>query len=99
VDPDFFSEAFSRVMHSSEQKGRKNRIGRFLKLLAESRPARIFPTVFRMRVGRILYLPFSRGFERPVLSDDLKGAVAERLTDDTQRFRKLTGRSFSGWSV
>jgi len=49
--------------------------------------------------GGALFLPFSRTFERPVLSEDVRRELAARLGDELEAFRALTGRRFEGWSV
>ncbi|UJA20995.1 sulfotransferase [Thermoleophilia bacterium SCSIO 60948] len=43
--------------------------------------------------------PFSKPFERPEISDELRARIADALRDDITRFRELTGRSFENWSV
>ena len=45
------------------------------------------------------YPPFARRIERPVLSARDRGQIAERLRDDTNRFREFAGRDFARWSV
>jgi len=99
VDPAYTSPRFGRVRHRSERKRRKNRAGMMLKSLAESRAAECFTSQFRRAVGRMLYPPVSRPIPRPVLSNALKGRIAERLQDDLKTFRTLTGRRFRSWQV
>ena len=43
--------------------------------------------------------PFSKPFERPEISDELRARIADALRDDITKFRELTGRGFENWSV
>lgn len=95
----FSTKKFSVIRHSSEEKGRKNKIGMFLKAISETKPAKIFSTHTRMTIGRLLYRPFTTRLEKPVLSEDLKKELCSYLKDDMDRLRKLTGRRFKKWCV
>jgi hypothetical protein len=99
VDETFYSSKFRNIKHQSNLKGRKNRIGLFLKWLSETNMAKIFSTDVRMTVGRFLYLPFSSQIEYPVLNQTLRAKLVQYLKDDIDRLRKLTGRDFKDWSV
>jgi len=99
VDEDFYSPKFQIIKHDSKEKGRKNRIGLFLKRMSETNFAKIFSTHMRMNIGKILYRPFSTSFERPVLTDEIKNRLGKHLEDDICRLRKYTGLDFKDWSV
>jgi hypothetical protein len=99
VDETFYSQKFLKIKHSSIVKKRKNSIGMFLKQLSETPLAKKFSVEFRRNIGRILYLPFSTGIERPVLNDDLKEKLIDYLKDDIDRLRQYTGCDFKDWNV
>lgn len=99
VDETFYSPKFSEIKHKSAQKRRKNRIGRFLKHLSETNAAKIFSTDLRMKVGRILYLPFSAKIKRPVPDEKLRAKLADYLRDDIRRLREYSDCDFKDWSV
>jgi Sulfotransferase domain len=45
------------------------------------------------------YRPFARPFEAPEIDDRTRAELADRLRDDTARFREITGQSFPQWSL
>ncbi len=57
------------------------------------------PMAVRLRVGRLLYLPFQKppAPQRP--SAEVLAALKGRLARDAARFRAFTGRSFPEWSI
>ena len=99
VEETFFSRQFHTVRHKSEAKGRWNRIGLFLKLLSEKHMTGVFSTDTRIKIGRVLRLPFSTRIERPVLDETLRGALIDFLREDMNRLREHTGRDFESWCV
>ncbi len=99
VDEDFVSPAFSRTIHATADKRRKNRFALWMKRMAESPPARLVPSHVRYSIGRILYIPFSTKIERPTVSPELRRRLSDFLRDDVDRLRKLTGMTFDDWSI
>jgi len=99
VDKDFYSPKFQIKKHDSNEKGRKNRIGLFLKRMSKTNFAKMFSTDMRMNIGRILYKPFSTRVERPVLNDKVKDKLVDYLKDDINKLRGLTGFDFETWSL
>lgn len=99
VDDSFTSPQFSMVRHKSSQKGKKNKAGLMLKWLSETRAAKVFSTDFRMRMGRILYKPFSKKLERPVLVQRVKQELLDYLEDDIAGLEAHTGFDLSHWRV
>ena len=97
VDDGFTSPQFSMVRHKSSQKGKKNRAGLMLKWLSNTRAAKIFSTDFRMRMGRILYKPFSRKIERPVLGQPVRQELLDYLEDDIAGLEAHTGLDLGHW--
>ena len=97
VDDGFTSPEFSRVRHKSSHKGKKNRAGLALKRLSNTRAARLFSTDFRMRAGRLLYAPFSKKLDRPVLDTALRAELLAYLEDDMASLEALTGLDLSHW--
>jgi sulfotransferase family protein len=99
VNEDFYLDDFDKIRHSSEEKGRKNKIGMLLKKFSETKPAKIFSTHTRMTIGRVLYRPFSEKLKRPVLSENLKKELSAYLKEDIDHLKELTGRRFKNWSI
>lgn len=99
VREDFHSPRFGVTLHRSVDKRRQNPVGRLLKTAAESRFGRLFPTHWRMRLGRHIYRPFSAPLPRPVLSPGLERRLKRRIAPDVERLRKVTGLSLDGWST
>lgn len=99
VDDTFYSNKFLEVKHQTNEKGKKNRIGLFLKWLSDTRMAKVFSTNFRMTVGKYLYVPFSTHIEKPQLSDKLRTELKKHLKGEIDGLRDITGRKFKDWSV
>ncbi len=99
VDEDFYCPRFQILKHDSKEKGRKNRIGLFLKRMSETRFAKLFSTDMRMNIGRFLYKPFSTKIERPTLSDKVKDKLVDYLKDDINKLREFTGFDFETWCL
>ena len=97
IDDCFTSPEFSTVRHKSSHKGKKNRVGLMLKWLSDTRPAKVFPTDFRMRMGRLLYAPFTKKMERPVLSSARRKQLLDYLEDDIAGLEQHTGLDLSHW--
>lgn len=99
VDPRFSSYRFRRTRHPSARKRRKTRIGRWLKKTPPMRALRRVPKRYRWPVEDLVYYPFSRRIPRPRLGEEVRAELHERLGEDIERFRDLTGRRFAEWSV
>ena len=99
VDESFVTDRFDRIMHASQGKGRKNRIGLLLKWLSDTPPARLFSTQFRMSLGEILYRPFAKRISRPELDEELTSAIRSILKSDIDRFREVSGYRLSSWRI
>jgi hypothetical protein len=97
VDDGFTSPEFTRARHKSSHKGKKNRAGLVLKRLSNTRAARLFSTDFRMRAGRLLYAPFSKQLDRPVLDASLRTELLGYLEDDIAGLEAHTGLDLSHW--
>ena len=86
---DFWHPSYGRKRHETQKRRRKTAIG----LAAERRlPKRWWRKV---RFSR----PFSTPFEHSELDDATRAELADRLRDDANRFRELTGKPFATWSV
>jgi len=99
VDDSFTTDKFDRIIHSSQRKGRKNRIGLLLKWMSDTRPARLFSTQFRMALGEILYRPFTKKIAQPELSEELTSTIRSALKEDINRFREVSGYHLSSWRI
>lgn len=99
VDAKFYSPNFCRTMHRSAEKWPKNRGGLLLKWLAEEYVPRVFSTHTRMKLGKMLFLPFSGRVEKPTLNPTLLEELIDYLKDDIDRLREYTGCDFKDWCV
>jgi hypothetical protein len=99
VDDTFYSEKFADIKHKSVDKGRRGRIGQLLKRLSERNIAKVFSTDTRMRIGRILHLPFSTEIERAELDESLRADLIDFLREDIDRLREHTGFDLETWCV
>jgi len=99
VDETFHSPKFVHIKHESAGKRRRKRIGTLMKQFAEVNMAKIFSTDTRMKLGGMLYLPFSSGIERPVLEEGLRRELVGFFREDITRLREHTGDAFEAWCV
>ncbi len=99
VDDSFKTDKFEKIIHSSQNKGRKNRLGLVLKWMSDTRLARLFPTHFRMALGEILYRPFTRRVVKPEFTEELTVSIRSILKKDIDRFREVSGYRLSSWRI
>ncbi len=97
VDPDFEHPRFVRERHRSERKQRATRLGARLERLGKSKLGRRIPKGFWLSLDA--RIPLNRPIERPEVRDSLDPEVLRVLTEDANRLREFTGRSFERWSV
>jgi hypothetical protein len=88
VDADFWHKAYGRKRHETQRRRRKTWLG--VKLWRRLPP--------RLRNVRHRW-PLSTEFEHTELDDSTRAELAERLRDDANRFRELTGKPFPNWSI
>ena len=94
VDAKFQSTGFSRVLHSSESKKRKNVFGRSLSRLKPGRMIRgLIPTPINSMFRRATMEPV----HRPGLTPEIVGNVMNHLHQDLQELSEFTGIDFSDW--
>jgi len=89
VDPAFDSPEFEIRRHRTQSKRRTNPVGTALKRI---------PGV-RGRLEKVITRPFSRETEPPVLTETMRQRLIGVLGEDVASLRKLTGESFSEWSI
>ena len=99
VDDGFSSPEFSVVRHKSSDKGKKNRAGRLLKRLSNTKAARLVPTDTRMRLGSLLYKPFSKKMERPEIDPKIRQDLQAYLEEDIAKLEDQTGLDLGHWRV
>jgi hypothetical protein len=99
VDDRFYSLKFSRLRHPSDGKRRKTALGNRLARTSLMRSVERWPFDIREKIKAAMYFPFSRRIPRPTLEEDLRNALVNYLSDDTNRLRAYTGRGFQRWSV
>ena len=88
VDRDFSHPAYSRKRHETHKRRRKTWLG--------VKVWRRLPR--RLRNVRHRW-PLSTEFEHTALDDATRAELGERLRDDANRFRELTGKPFENWSI
>ena len=99
VDPEFVSPRFGRVRNPSESHRRKGRVGTALYHLSRTPLAGILPPDVRRKIGTVLYRPFSRRIEPPVLTESTRARLESHLRADVTLLRELTGQGFPAWSI
>lgn len=99
VDPDFPGAAREIRKNRTARKRLKTRAGARLERSWLGRSLETLPQHWYWRLRDPLYWTLSRRIERPALSATDRAALAERLRDDTRRFREFAGREFADWTV
>jgi len=98
LDASFVSPKLVRERNRGESGGGRPA---FLRRLENTRLGRYgyrLPDDVRWAIERVT-APRGRKVERPVVEPDLRARLAEQLGEDAARFRELTGRPFSEWSI
>jgi hypothetical protein len=99
VDPSFDTPEFDRIKNRSRDLRRIQGPRWLPGRRVLPRPTGRLPWGVRARARRILYSPVSRGVEPPTIDAPLRDALVEHLKPDADRLRRLTGMSFSEWSL
>jgi hypothetical protein len=99
VDSTFDSPRFRLERHRTARKRSKTRLGTWLAGTRFAQWIESLPQSMRWPARDLLYLPFSRRMDRPLLSYAERQNLVERLKPDAEQFRDLTGLSCTGWSV
>jgi hypothetical protein len=99
VDTSFRSWRFRSMRHSSSYKRRKTTLGRRLAVSGAGRLLDHLPGDLRWHAQKLVYLPFSKGIERPVLSSGVRARLVERLRPDIESLQDLAGRNFEEWRI
>lgn len=89
IDDGFWSPRYQRRLLETASRARRTPIG---ELAREHLPPWLW------RATRDDY-PFALPFEHTEVGDELRAELRERLGEDLARFRELTGRRFSHWSM
>lgn len=98
VNDEFASSFFWLEAHHTRDKRRLTPLGRRISDLPGLRAIFQIPFI-GWQLHRILLMPLSKPVARPVIQDGLRDRVVEFLKPDIDRFRNLTGQSFSEWGV
>ena len=97
VDPDVRLPELR--LHRTDRKRAKTPVGVSIHRSPIGRGLMSLPQWLHWPARELLYRPFSDPIERPRLSAEDRAALAERLREDTNRFREFAGRDFASWSV
>lgn len=96
IDASFYSQKFTKVIHKTAEKGRRNAIGRLIskipirKLLASFLP-QFFQTIYRkVALSQI---------DRPILDNNTRKKLVEYLKDDIDQLKNYTGNDFRYWDL
>ena len=88
---------FNTKLHSSANKRR-------LKIPADGQLAKtlntmtqVLPIEIREHAKKIVYLPFTEKIKKPKLDKDLRNRLWDYLSEDIDRLKEFTGRSFPEW--
>lgn len=99
VDPAFRSLLFLYRRHRSVRKRRKTDLGERLSRTAPMRAVARLPDPARWMVEDVVYWPVSRTVPKPHIDPATLKGFRELCREDANRLRRLTGRTFEGWSV
>jgi hypothetical protein len=99
VDPDLPASPPDLRLHRSDRKRVKTRAGAWIEKSPLGQGVDASPQWLKWRLREIVYRPFSREVQRPALSERDRAALAERLREDTNRFREFAGHDFVDWNV
>jgi hypothetical protein len=99
VDPHFYSWHYERRLNDAKPRRRKTATGQWL---AKTPPGKLLQRVhsgIRWYVEPIVYRPFSYAIERPLLSEQLRKKLVDKLTEDVNQIRAFTGINFKNWQI
>ena len=97
VDPDFNHPRFEQERHQTSGKTRATRLAVRLEKLGRSRRGRWLPSNFWLVLDD--RLPLRRTIKRPDVHAALPDETLDKLREDAERLRELTGRDFSNWKL
>jgi len=98
VDPAFDSPRFDSI-HNPSSRVRRLDAPSWLPGRVKPQGTSRIPWRVRARAKRILYAPFLRKVERPVLDEGLREQLVSHLQPDADGFRELTGLELPEWST
>ncbi|MDA0321591.1 MAG: sulfotransferase [Verrucomicrobia bacterium] len=99
VDETFRSLRFARMRHRAIRKRKPGSFGlRLRKSILQSRLYTWSPDLAHYAEA-IATLPFSRAVQVPELTEEVRRDVLDRLKDDLDEFKVITGRQFDAWRL
>lgn len=96
VDDQFYSQEFSRMLHLSADKKRKNWFGL---LLSRGAVGYKFEAALPKKFLKICRLLSGTQIKRPLTNERLKQHLIESLRNDVNSLRKFTGMEFKHWCL
>lgn len=99
VDSFFYHDKFVNILHKSSRKRRKSQTAQFLRRKSVIKNIDKLPYSFRSYIDWLVFWPFSRNVNRPVLSETLKQRIIDYLRDDIEQLRRFTGHKYSEWCL
>ena len=79
VDSFFYHDKFVNILHKSSRKRRKSQTAQFLRRKSVIKNIDKLPYSFRSYIDWLVFWPFSRNVNRPVLSETLKQIIIDYL--------------------
>jgi hypothetical protein len=99
VDESFYCQKFLSDRHKSSDKRRNKPTGIFLSQIPLMILVKKLHPEIQWHLEKLLFLPFSQKIERPILNEELRQKLIDKLKDDTDRLRQFTGRDFENWCL
>jgi len=99
VDPSYHSWQYAMQRHRSVRKRRKTLLGEKISTSPTAKILKKIPQRMRWPLEDILYFPFSKPINPPVLNEQVRQKLENSLKEDTERLRNYTGCQFSYWKI
>jgi hypothetical protein len=101
VDEAFACEKFEQKLNVTSRKRVKNKLGRAVAAVpVVDKLCKLAPKLgIPFSPNSHWPWPFSDPVKKPQLSSDLRKRLVDEISPDIEKFRDLTGQSFSEWSI
>jgi len=99
VDASYQSWQYNIQRHKSVRKRRKTILGNQIATSSIGKTLKKIPQPVRWPIEDLLYFPFSKPVQSPLLSEQVRQQLKASLKQDTEELRVYTGYEFASWSV